>query len=198
MNVSNRCGRISVAPILMFLGAMWAMQLPLQAQSESKIDATVEKRNEARKVAFEKSNALFLARDYTSAEAVLFSTNKEKSDTPAWQVESAGKLVQMALNLRSQYDYRAAREVAQRALAYLQQGEKGQGVARGEQKVKRQAYELSGYIYESVLDDLPSAKASYQQALTIDAKSSSAMEALARIAEVEAKRIRIGSKGGIK
>ena len=102
------------------------------------------------------------------------------------------------VHLRAHYDYPGAGQLARRALAILQATDGTAVAARASAASQGARFELGGFILEDLLHDLPAAKASYRQALTLNAGSLRAQEALARIADSENQQQRIGARGGVK
>lgn len=161
------------------------------AQTLSKaVDA--KQRANVRAQVFDDSLSLFAAHDYENAVNALVANNIEKSGTLAWSLETANKLTQMALYFRLQHDYRTTLAVANRALGVLR-GTVGTSSALSAPSLQQaQVGELAGFIYEDIFHDLDSAKANYQQALTVNPASKKASDALARIALMQAKIKDIG------
>lgn len=141
--------------------------------------------------------ALCSTRDYVRAESLLFATNHQPSGSLEWQLEAAGKLVQVGLWLRERYDIAGAQWAADRALAVLE-GAKGQSASKAKQQTQRDAeiFEWRGFIAERFQHDDAAAKAEYQNALRINPSSARAKEGLAQAEARLAKHERVNQRAG--
>lgn len=198
MNHLIRASRFLALNFLTMLGLFFAPQGSLWAQQPAGPPTPVDRRAAERKAVVDQSTALFSARDYANGEKILLSDNRAKPNSLEWSLESAGKLVQMALRLRANYDHRGAIAVANRALVVLQEAKGLPGSPNAAPRRLGAWYELNGFIHENLLVDRDSAKASYEQALRANPGSLNAQNALARIADEEATHARISAKGGKK
>ncbi len=141
------------------------------------------------KKAFEDATALFKARDFVRAEEALGKGNRHQPGTYGWQLESAGKLTQVALSLRQKYDYPGAMAVARRALLVLQEAEK---LARGtDPQQLAGAHEMAALLQDELLRDPSAARAEYQKAQLANPQSTRTREGLKRLDEAQAKTQRL-------
>ncbi|HEY8993103.1 MAG TPA: hypothetical protein VIM71_00330 [Lacunisphaera sp.] len=146
-----------------------------------------------RKQAFTEAMALYRSKDHSRAEERLLRGNRHQSRTLGWYLESAGKLTQVALSLRQQYDLHGAVLAAQRAQALLEEAGKAAGLA---DKLRERAavYEMKGYLEDELLRDPDAARASYEKAKKIDPQSVRAGKAIEHLDADQAKDARLRGK----
>jgi hypothetical protein len=143
-----------------------------------------------RKLSFDAALELMATGRYASGEEKLFSTNRHKPGTIGWYTEAAGKLTQIALVLRQQYDARGAIAVSLRADTLLALGEK---LAAKTTKKRQHAevFAMRGFLKEELMRDSSGAREAYEQAKEIDPSSPRADQALKRLDEETTRSARV-------
>jgi len=184
--------------LLWFVGAFLTTGLHAQAgNAGDKPDNSQANEHSAevheRIQAFNEAMALYRSKDHLRAEERLLRGNRHKVHTLGWYLESAGKLTEVALSLRRQYDLHGAVVAAQRAQALLEEAGKAGGPA---DKLRERAavYEMKGYLEEELLRDPVAARADYEEAKKIDAQSIRADKALEHLDAEQARDARFRGK----
>jgi len=150
-----------------------------------------------RRQSFKEALAHGRSGNLAKAEATLLKGNRYVSGTAGWQIESAGKLTQLALALRQQYDVRGAVATAQRALVVLKEAERLSVSASNRQKATVQ--EMAAFLQEELLRDLVAARVLYEKARQLDSQSVRAKRALDQLSAADEKSRRFSEgqrKGG--
>ncbi len=183
--------------LLCLASALLAAGQPVRsAAAEAKPGTAPVHRSEVeaaeRKQTFEDALALFQSKDYVRAEKELLRSNHQKPGTLGWHLESAGKLTQVALVLRQQYDYPGAIAVTRRAQALLAEAESFATPADGP-RPRAEVHEMKGYLDDELLRDPDAARAAYERARKLDPDSVRARQALDRLNDAQAKDARLRS-----
>ena len=138
---------------------------------------------------FQHALAAHQAGNLAAAEAALFKDNVQPSGTIESDVECATRLTHAALVLRERFDYKTANVAAARALALLAAIPSDRFTSAGPER-RSQAHEAAGFIYERLLADPGSAKASFTQAQRELPDSKAAKAGLDRIKATEDQVVR--------
>jgi hypothetical protein len=115
-------------------------------------------------------------RNADAAEQELAQTNVTAANSPAWHLETAQRLVQLAEALVRDAHQGDTGEVLQRALQHLKQAD----VPSVDNSTRVAANLLAGFIHERFLADSRSALASYRAAARLAPNSTAAKEAVER------------------
>lgn len=126
------------------------------------------------------------------ADAKLSELNLAVEGSPAWQMETSQRLLQLASTLSRENAAAQASAVVGRALLRLTQANE-KAVETGNVGGRAQVAMLSGHLHERFRGDSTSAIASYKSALALEPKNRAAKEAIERLQRSEAVlRARIG------
>jgi hypothetical protein len=195
---SVTAARTTARVLLSCAGLFWAGSLAAQADDagNAKPDKPGQQASSEaheRKQDFADALALFQKKDHGRGEKKLLAGNRRKPETLGWYLESAGKLTQMALALRQEYDHHGAVAVAQRARALLAEAEK---MAKSGDALRDRAavQEMMGYLDEEILRDPGAAWESYERAKKIDPQSVRAGKAIEHLDADRAKDARLREK----
>jgi hypothetical protein len=140
----------------------------------------------------DEAKALAKSGSIDGAEAKLTELNLAIADSPAWQMETSQRLLQLASTLSRENSAAQASAVVGRALLRLTQANE-KAVETANVGGRAQVAMLSGHLHERFRGDSASAIASYKAALALEPKNRAAKEALERLQRSEAVlRARIG------
>lgn len=162
-------------------------QTPAETSSEPNRARLAAERLEA----YNAAKSLFKAGDTAAAEAALLRTNESSPGTFEWQLESAGKLTHLALNLRQQYDYPRAIALARRVLELLEKA--AQLGLEANPRQRASVHEMAAFVQEELLRDQSAAREAYVKARQIDGTSKRALRGLADLDNAAAKTERLRS-----
>lgn len=130
------------------------------------------------------ANATQLAKsgNATAVETLLVAQNKSTPNTANWHFETTRNLIQVANTVARQGQISAVPALAASALQHLNQA----ATLAKNNVVRAQAKASAGYIQEHFVGDVPSAIASYQEAVQLNPKDKGSQQTLVRLQQADA------------
>jgi hypothetical protein len=172
--VRCRIALLAVATSLS-VGSLHAQSLPGQAGNSATSQKSTAQ--SAVRIAMDDAKALAKSKNIIAVEAKLGALAHGKAHTPAWHIDIAQRLIQIAEQLSRDGSNEAAMNAAAAALKHANSADAGaaDAITHGTAKI------VAGFIQERFLADPDAAIASYQAATQLSPKANGAKQALERL-----------------